>query len=92
MAEFPVTPVNDLGLTIEDAKVGLRVATAYVLKLEPDRENGPIIPLEQLRMEALYTLLISKGVITEAEYDEAARLIYNSELARREEALGQEFR
>jgi hypothetical protein len=93
MSELEMSPTNDLGLTIEEAKAGLRVATAFVLNVgPPDRENGIIIPIERLRLEALFQLLMGKGVFTEAEYEEACRLVYNSDLARREAEYGQEFR
>jgi hypothetical protein len=93
MSEIALPQIVDLGLTLEEAKQGLRAATAYESGFtEVDRENGPIIPLAALQLDALFMLLLDKGVFTTAEYDEAARLTYNSDLARREAASGQEFR
>ena len=93
MAKLTVTATADLGLTTEEAEVALRQASAHEFKLPVvDLVNGPIIPEAQLNIEALYGLLVQKGIITEAEDEEAVRLRYNSDLARREAELGQEFR
>jgi hypothetical protein len=92
MAEYELYDV-DLGLSNEEAKRGLRAAAGYAMKVEPvDLDNGPILRGDMLKIEGLYRALITKGAITEEEYDEAMRLTYNNELARLEEEYSQEFR
>lgn len=91
MAEYNLTE-TDLGLSLEDAKRGLREASGYMQKLPVDLDNGPIIGTDKMRVEGIYRLLLQKALITEAEYDEAMRLTYNTELAKLEAEHEQEFR
>jgi hypothetical protein len=90
--ELLITPIVDLGLTLEEAKVGLREVTAADSGFPVDRENGPIHPLAKMQIDALYMVLVNKGIFTVAEYEEVLRVVYNSELAQREAQKGREFR
>jgi hypothetical protein len=92
MAEHNLAPEVDLGLSSEEAKRGLREATGYMTNLPVDLDNSPILGMDKMLVEGLYRLLLKKGVVTDAEYDESMRITYNSELAKLESEYDKEFR
>src|SRR3974390_2683622 len=89
--------MRDLGLTYEGAyagiskSVGLQMEAlgigAYGPAAEMMRSNRTAIDSGKAELSALAALLISKGVITPAEYLESMRVALNEELARWQDQL-----
>lgn len=88
---------KDLGLTYEQAAHGIQTAVGYEQHSE---KRGGQDHIKHLRTGldcraadamGLATLLIEKGIITQAEYLEHMRLAANTELARYEDHLNAEF-
>ena len=92
MAEHNLAPEVDLGLSAEEAKRGLREATGYMTNLPVDLDNSSILGMDRMLVGGFYRLLLNKGMITDAEYDESMRITYNSELAKLETEYNKEFR
>jgi hypothetical protein len=91
--------MRDLELTYEGAMHGVQSALRYDMTkkgFDDDEVNLIVNMLKHLRVglnmraadaAGLATLLIAKGVITEAEYNEQMRLAANEELARCEDYI-----
>ena len=95
--------MRDLGLSYEAAAHGLQSTIRFEMSKEgfaDDTQSAVDRMLKHLRVGVdmraadacgLAMLLIAKGVITEAEYDEHMRLAANEELARYQDRCRREY-
>jgi hypothetical protein len=93
--------MRDLGLSYEEAAHGVQSAIKFEMTKNGIDADGPIasmikhlrvgVDMRAADMRGLVELLIRKGIVTDAEYDELARLGANEELAEYEDILRRKY-